>query len=131
MNSKLKRFDCFDKIMTKQKNFEALRNHYADDRELMPPVCRMIRSEGKNSVRIHNEKKGLRLATINDLYRIVPIEAAMAKRESGSNPLSVDSEEFISKCARRIIKKQVWIPVENDKLTGYLVDFKGIDANFG
>jgi len=117
MNSKLKRLDCLDKIMTKQKNVEEFWNHYADDAQPIRLACGKLRFELKNAVEIDNKIKGLRLAIINDLYRIAHIEAAIAKEESGINPLAVDdSEEFINRCARRIIKNQVWILVENDKL---------------
>jgi len=116
MNNKLKNLASLDMIMTNQKNVEEFWNHFADDGQPIRLACGKLRFEFPSTVETHNKIRGLRLAIINDLYRIVPIEAAMAEAESGINPLAVDSEEFINRCARRIIKNQIWILVENDKL---------------
>ena len=58
----------------------------------------------------------LRLATLDDLDRVMLVQAQMAFAESGINPLEADPVGFRSRCARRIERRRVWVWVENDRL---------------
>jgi predicted GNAT family acetyltransferase len=116
MESKYRRLNSFDTITAEQEKVEEFRNHYGNKGQPIRLVCRKLLSQLKNSVELRDEVKGLRLATLEDLYLVVPVNAIMAQQETGINPLVVDSEKFINGCARRIIKKQVWILIENGEL---------------
>jgi predicted GNAT family acetyltransferase len=58
----------------------------------------------------------LRLATLDDLERVMLVQAKMAFAESGINPLEADPVGFRSRCARRIERRRVWVWVEDDRL---------------
>jgi ribosomal protein S18 acetylase RimI-like enzyme len=59
----------------------------------------------------------LRLATLEDLDRVLPIQAQMASSESGVNPMDVDPVGFRKRCARRIEMGRVWVCVQGPTLT--------------
>lgn len=103
-------------IMAEQEMVEEFWNHYADDGQPMRFACRELLFELRNEIEESSEIEGLRLATLDDLHLIAPVHAAMAEAESGINPLEVDREGFLNRCARRINKNRVWVMVENDRL---------------
>lgn len=116
MESKYRRLNSFDTITAEQEKVEEFRNHYGNQGQPIRLVCRKLLSQLKNPLDLRDEVKGLRLATLDDLYLVAPVNAKMAKQETGINPLVEDSEKFINGCARRIIKKQVWVLIENREL---------------
>lgn len=59
---------------------------------------------------------GLRPATLADLELIVNVNASMACRESGINPLVKDSFGFRERAARRIRQGRIWVLIENNRL---------------
>jgi hypothetical protein len=59
----------------------------------------------------------LRLATLEDLGHVLPIQAQMACAESGLNPMEVDPAGFRKRCARRIEMGRVWVCFEGTTLT--------------
>jgi hypothetical protein len=61
--------------------------------------------------------KGLRRANLDDLARVMPIQAQMALAESGVDPLEADPVGFEGRCLRRIEMDRVWVSVENNTLT--------------
>lgn len=103
-------------IMAEEVTVGEFWNTYADEGQPMRRVCRELLFELKNSVEMPGEVEGLRLATLDDLHLIAPVHAAMAEAESGINPLEVDREGFLQRCARRINKNRVWVLVEDDRL---------------
>jgi len=103
-------------IMAEQEKVEQFWNSYADDGQPMRHACRELLFELKESVAFGADIEGLRLATIDDLELIAPVHAGMAEAESGINPLAVDPEGFLARCARRIEKGRVWVIVEEDQL---------------
>jgi uncharacterized protein len=103
-------------IMAEQEKVEEFWNCYADDGQPMRRVCRELLFEQKRAIEIHGEEEGLRLATLEDLHLVAPVHAAMAEAESGINPLEVDREGFLDRCARRINKNRVWVMVKDDRL---------------
>ena len=62
------------------------------------------------------EVTGLRQATLDDLESIVSVNSAMAKAESGSDPLQRDPEGFRYRTARRIARGRNWIWMEDGKM---------------
>lgn len=103
-------------IMAEQEKVEAFWNYYADEGQLMRRACRELLFELKNSIEVPGAVEGLRLATLKDLHLVAPVHAAMAEAESGINPLEVDREGFLNRCARRINKNRVWVLVKDDRL---------------
>jgi predicted GNAT family acetyltransferase len=103
-------------IMAEQEKVEEFWNRYADDGQPMRLACRELLFELKQSVELRQQVKGLRLATLEDLELVAPVQAAMAEAESGINPMEVDREGFLQRCSRRISKNRVWVVVEDDRL---------------
>jgi ribosomal protein S18 acetylase RimI-like enzyme len=58
----------------------------------------------------------LKRATEADLGAVMPIQADLAFRESGVNPLKVDPEGFRQRCSRRIQMGRTWVLFENGEL---------------
>jgi hypothetical protein len=58
----------------------------------------------------------MRHATIDDLDKVAPVQAAMAEEESGTNPMAVDPEGFKARCARRIEMGRVWVLEQDGEL---------------
>jgi GNAT superfamily N-acetyltransferase len=58
----------------------------------------------------------LRRARPNDLAILIPVHAAMARRQSGVNPLSVDPVGFRQRCRRRIEQGRIWVWIERGRL---------------
>jgi predicted GNAT family acetyltransferase len=67
-------------------------------------------------MQLRDEVEGLRRATLEDLDRILPVQAAMAEEESGTNPLEADPEGFRARCTRRIEMGRVWVLENNGRL---------------
>jgi predicted GNAT family acetyltransferase len=65
---------------------------------------------------VSNHAGNLRTANLADLSLVVPAHAAMAREESGVDPLQVDREGFRSRCRRRIEQGRVWVCVEDGQL---------------
>ncbi|HSK73569.1 MAG TPA: GNAT family N-acetyltransferase [Pyrinomonadaceae bacterium] len=103
-------------IMAEQETVEEFWNNYADHGQPMRFACRELLFELRNEMETRGEVEGLRLATLDDLHLVAPVHAAMAEAESGINPLEVDREGFLQRCARRIGKNRVWVMVEDDRL---------------
>lgn len=103
-------------IMAEQEKVEEFWNYYADDGQPMRLACRELLFELKHGLETRGQIEGLRLATLDDLDLVAPVHAAMAEAESGINPLEVDREGFLQRCARRINKNRVWVLIENDRL---------------
>jgi predicted GNAT family acetyltransferase len=58
----------------------------------------------------------LRLATLADVQRIIPVNAEMAEEESNVNPLVVDAEGFRERLVRRIEQGRVWVWMKGERL---------------
>jgi len=79
-------------------------------------ICRELWFEQRLPVKTSAVAPGLRLARLDDLALVVPVQADMADAESGVNPLEVDPVGFRSRCARRIEQGRVWVWVEGGRL---------------
>ncbi len=58
----------------------------------------------------------LRPATFNDLDKVMAVNASMALKEAGTNPLQKDPGGFRSRTARRIEQGRVWVWTQDDRL---------------
>jgi predicted GNAT family acetyltransferase len=71
----------------------------------------------------------IRLATLEDLELIVPVQAELAEENSKVNPLVVDPKGFRERCARRIKKGRTWVITEGSELifkTEVMVDTREV-----
>lgn len=103
-------------IMGEQERIEEFWSYYAEDGQRMRLACRELLFELRWPVEARQMVSGLRLATLDDLDLIIPVQAAMAEEESGVNPLEKDPEGFRARCARRIEQGRIWVCVENGRL---------------
>ena len=103
-------------ILGEKDKVEQFWNYYADEGQDMRLACRELLFELRRAMELREEVEGLRLATLDDLDQIVPVQAGMAEFESGINPLEVDPQGFRARCARRIEMRRVWVLVDDGKL---------------
>lgn len=103
-------------ILGETEKIEQFWNYYADEGQDMRRACREMLFEARVSMEVHGEVAGLRLATLDDLDQIAPVQAGMAEAESGINPLETDPDGFRARCARRIEMGRVWILKEGETL---------------
>ena len=78
-------------------------------------VCRELLLEKQESENL-NTLSTFRQANPDDLELVVPAHAQTAFEESGINPLHVDPEGFVKRCARRIKQGRVWVSIEHGRL---------------
>ncbi|MEK6283706.1 MAG: GNAT family N-acetyltransferase [Acidobacteriota bacterium] len=100
-------------ILGEKDKVEQFWDFYADEGQQMRLACRELLFELRQAMEHREEVEGLRLATLDDLDQILPVQAGMAECESGINPLEVDPEGFRARCTRRIEMGRVWV-LEND-----------------
>ena len=103
-------------VLGEKDKIEQFWNYYADEGQEMRLACRELLFELRHAMQVREEVEGLRRATLADLDKIAPVQAAMAEAESGTNPLSVDPEGFIARCTRRIEMGRVWVLEEDGQL---------------
>jgi len=96
-------------VLGEKDEIEQFWNFYADEGQEMRLACRELLFELRRAMQVREEVKGLRRATLDDLDKVAPIQAAMAEDESGKNPLVVDPDGFRARCARRIEMGRVWM----------------------
>jgi predicted GNAT family acetyltransferase len=89
--------------------------HYARGGQRARLVCREILFELRHAPAVE-EAVGLRLATLDDLPFVMPVQACMAFEESGINPLEHDAAGFRMRCARRIEQGRVFVWIEDGRL---------------
>lgn len=103
-------------IMGEQKMVERFWASYAEGGQLLRHLGREVLLELNQAPLKLTTVAGLRLADSNDLSLIVPAHAAMAREESGINPLDKDPEGFRIRCRRRIEQGRTWVLIEDGEL---------------
>ncbi len=88
---------------------------YANSGQKARLVCRELLFEQKVAATIEGESD-LRVATVNDLDKVMAVNASMALHEAGVNPLQNDPSGFRSRTARRIQQGRVWVWTQDDRL---------------
>lgn len=91
-------------------------SHYEAAGQQMRLACRESLFELRHPVQIDEEAPGLRLATLDELELILPIQARMAQDDSGVNPLECDPEGFRQRCRRRIEQGRTWVSIGEGEL---------------
>jgi ribosomal protein S18 acetylase RimI-like enzyme len=105
-------------ILGEQHAVHIFWNSLVGSSEAMPPrSCTELLFERRMPAPKTERVQTLRRATIDDLPRVMPIQAQMAFAESGVDPMEVDPAGFEGRCSRRIEMDRVWVSVENDTLT--------------
>ena len=79
-------------------------------------TCNELLFERQSNNRTYESYPGVRLATVEDLSRVMTIQSQMAFAESGVDPMKVDLAGFRQRCLRRIQKGRVWVCVEKENL---------------
>lgn len=108
--------DSLHMFLAEQETAEEFWNSYADHGQPMRFACRELLFELKTPLEQRSTIAELRLANADDLSLLAPIQAGMAEAESGVNPLDVDRQGFLERCARRIAQGRVWVIVKDDEL---------------
>jgi GNAT superfamily N-acetyltransferase len=103
-------------ILGEKDKVEQFWNYYADEGQDIRLACREMLFELRRAMDLRDEVQGLRLATLDDLDQIVPVQAGMAEFESGIDPMEDDPEGFRARCARRIEMRRVWVLEADGKL---------------
>ncbi|MDQ3820660.1 MAG: GNAT family N-acetyltransferase [Acidobacteriota bacterium] len=103
-------------IMGEQERIEEFWGYYAEEGQRKRIACRELLFELRWPAEALEKVAGLRPATPGDLELILPVQAAMAERESGVNPLAKDREGFSRRCGRRIEQGKTWVLIEDGKL---------------
>jgi predicted GNAT family acetyltransferase len=103
-------------VLGEKNKIEQFWNYYADEGQEMRVACRELLFELRRAMTVREQIDGLRRATLADLEKVAPIQAAMAEEESGTNPLQTDHDGFLARCARRIEMGRVWVLEEDGKL---------------
>jgi ribosomal protein S18 acetylase RimI-like enzyme len=67
-------------------------------------------------IAVYERVPALRLATIDEVDLILPVQAQMAYDESGVDPLEKDPDGFRKRCQRRIEQKRTWLLIEDGEL---------------
>jgi predicted GNAT family acetyltransferase len=103
-------------IMGEQKMVERFWASYVESGQLRRHLGREVLLELSQAPPDLATVTELRLADSNDLSLIVPTHAAMAREESGVNPLEKDPEGFRARCRRRIEQGRTWVLIEDGEL---------------
>lgn len=103
-------------IMGEQEKMRAFWSCYGEAGQALRLACRELLLEQCRPVEADEELAELRLATLAELERVVPVQAEMAVAECGVNPLKVDPVGFRERYARRIGHGRVWVSIKNGEL---------------
>ena len=91
-------------------------SHYSEAGRRQRLACREWLFELSWPVAAREQVEELRLATVEELELVMPVQAELADAESGINPLDVDPQGFRERCLRRIEQGRTWVVVENGLL---------------
>lgn len=88
---------------------------YAGDRVAPRRVCGELLLEQSQPVDAESVD-GLRPATLDDLEKVVAVNALMAFEEGGISPLQKDPGGFRRRTARRIEQERIWVWIHDNRL---------------
>jgi uncharacterized protein len=103
-------------ILGERERVSEFWGHYRSEGRRPRLACRELLFELRFPVEAREEVEGLRQATLDDLELVAPVQAAMARDESGVDPLEVDPEGFRRRCARRIEQGRTWVVVRDGRV---------------
>ena len=102
-------------IRGEQATINIFWKHYANSGQKPRLTCRELLFEQKTAATSDGESD-LRPATLNDLDKVMAVNASMAVHEAGTNPLQNDPGGFRSRTKRRIEQGRVWVWNQDDRL---------------
>jgi len=103
-------------IIGHQEKVESFWTHYEAGGQEPRRICRELFMEQREPIETLTEATPLRLATLDDLEKLITINAGMACAESGINPLEVDPEGFRERVVRRVEMKRIYVWSEGERL---------------
>ena len=103
-------------ILGEKEKVDNFWGYYAKPGETPRLICRELLLEKRWPVIKCKEVPGLRPATTDDLAHVMEVNAEMAFKESGINPLEKDPVGFRLRCVRRIEQERIWLWVEKGRL---------------
>lgn len=103
-------------IMCEENRIEKFWEFYAGSGQEIRRACRELLFELRWPNDAPRRVVNLRLATIEDLDLLVPVQAEMAFGESGVDPREQDPTGFLQRYVRRIEQGRTWVLVEDGKL---------------
>jgi ribosomal protein S18 acetylase RimI-like enzyme len=97
---------------------EFWRHYRAGIHQPMRLACRelLFELDREAAAAVHAPDTAPRLATLEDLPLVIPVQARMVEYESGINPLVSDPEGFRSRCERRVERGRTWVVTEGGRL---------------
>jgi predicted GNAT family acetyltransferase len=103
-------------IMGEQELIASFWRGYSEAGQEFRLACREMLYELRCPVAVGDPVEGLRLATADDLELVIPVQAELAREESGVDPREVDPEGFRRRTARRIEQGRTWVVVRDGLL---------------
>ncbi|HEX8163077.1 MAG TPA: GNAT family N-acetyltransferase [Pyrinomonadaceae bacterium] len=103
-------------IMGEQELIANFWRGYSEAGQEMRLACREMLFELRCPVSVGGHVEGLRLACLDDLELVIPVQAELAREESGVDPRESDPEGFRRRTARRIEQGRTWVLVEGGRL---------------
>jgi predicted GNAT family acetyltransferase len=97
---------------------ETIRNfwkHYVNSRQEPRLICREMLFEQTTPANFEGVT-GLRPAALQDLDKVIAVNASMALQEGGRSPMQHDPGGFRSRTARRIEQGRIWVWVQDERL---------------
>ena len=96
-------------ILGEQDRIEQFWSCYSEGGQELRLACRELLFELHWPIEVHQGASDLRLATLDDLELVMPVQAQMACEESGVNPLEKDPHGFRERCTRRVNEGRTWV----------------------
>jgi len=103
-------------IRGERKTINSFWQHYASNGQEPRLICRELLFERQEPTVLEETVDDLRPATLNDLDKVLAVNASMAFQEGGISPLQKDPGGFRNRTARRIEKGRVWVWIQDDRL---------------
>src|SRR5262249_17622864 len=103
-------------IMGEQQQVEEFWECYARRGQDFRLACRELLFELRWPAEVQGGVQSLRRATLDDLDLVLPVQAELAKQESGIDPRETDPQGFEARCRRRIEQGRTWVLVADQKL---------------
>jgi predicted GNAT family acetyltransferase len=102
-------------IHGEQETIHNFWRHYVNSRQEPRLICREMLFEQKTPANFEGVTD-LRPATLNDIDKVIAVNASMALQEGGRSPMQHDPGGFRSRTARRIEQGRIWVWVQDERL---------------
>src|SRR5713101_1342286 len=103
-------------IRGERKTINDFWRHYSSPGLEPRLICRELLFERSENLPVEDKMNDLRPATIEDLDKVLAVNASMAFEEGGISPMQRDPGGFRCRTARRIEQGRVWVWIEDNKL---------------